>query len=63
MLLLNNVQNKSKAVVLLDCRSVSVASRLAYDILTGLAHINSLGLVHRNLSPGDVLFDDQVLAC
>jgi len=38
-----------------------VASQLAYDILTGLAYMNSLGFVHRNLSPNNVLFDDQVL--
>jgi len=42
------------------CRSVAVASRLAYDILSGLSYMNSLGLVHRNLSPSSVLFDHQV---
>ena len=39
-----------------------MACHLAYDILTGLAYMNSLGLVHRNLSPSNVLFDDQVLS-
>ena len=43
------------------CRSVPVASHLAYDILSGLAYMNSLGLVHRNLAPSNVLFDHQVL--
>jgi len=43
------------------CRSVAVASRLAYDMLSALSYMNSVGLVHRNLSPNNVLFDHQVL--
>jgi len=42
-------------------RSVLVASHLAYDILSGLSYMNSVGLVHRNLTPNNVLFDHQVL--
>ena len=38
-----------------------MASRLAYDVLSGLAYMNNLGLVHRNLSPSNILFDHQVL--
>jgi len=46
---------------LLLCRNAAEAFCLAYDILNGLSHMNSLGLVHRNLSPNNVLFDYQVL--
>ena len=38
-----------------------MASRLAYDMLSALSYMNSIGLVHRNLSPNNVLFDHQVL--
>ena len=48
-------------VIGLMYRSVAVASRLAYDILSGLSHMNSLGFVHRNLSPSNVLLDHQVV--
>jgi len=37
-----------------------MASHLAYDILSGLSYMNSVGLVHRNLTPNNVLFDHQV---
>jgi len=33
---------------------------LAFDVLSGLAHMNSFNLVHRNLSLDNILFDSAV---
>ena len=36
--------------------------RFVYGLIDGLSFLNSIGLVHRSLSPSCVLFDEKVIS-
>ena len=44
------------------CRVLGI-QKTAYEVLEGLVHLNDNGLVHRMLSPGNILLSDEVLLC
>lgn len=40
-------------------KQASEVVKLVYDVVTGLAFLNSIGLIHRSLSPSCLLFDEK----